>query len=469
MVRSSDVPANSYECDALSEHTDRMDHLLAARAQMGTSLAFHFIFSALGIGLPVLLIIVEGMWLRTREPRYYKLARTWARATGVLFAIGAVSGTTLSFELGLLWPEFMRNAGSIIGLPFSAEGFAFFIEAIFVGIYLYGWDRLSPVGHWLTGFPIAISGALSGLFVVSANAWMNTPAGFTDVHGHATNIHPWAAVLNPAMPTEVLHTTLAAYVFTGFAVAAVYAFSLLRNPGNAYLAGGMKVAMMVGVIAIPLQFVMGDVSARFDADREPIKLAAMEGQYKTVTGAPLRIGGIPNDTTRQTNYALELPYGLSILAYENPHATVRGLDSFPRNDVPNALPIHLSFQAMVGSASALLALAGWWAFATRFGRRSPNVWMLRATVLSGFAAFVAMEAGWMVTELGRQPWIVHGFLRTSQAVTTAPALDITFYGFSLLYVGLAVTLGWLLLRLGKAESPEAPATTLPRGTVPAAR
>jgi cytochrome d ubiquinol oxidase subunit I len=447
-----------------------MDHLLAARAQMGTSLAFHFIFSALGIGLPLLLIIVEGMWLRTREPRYYKLARLWARATGVLFAIGAVSGTTLSFELGLLWPEFMRHAGSIIGLPFSAEGFAFFIEAIFVGIYLYGWDRLSPVAHWLTGFPIAISGALSGLFVVSANAWMNTPAGFRVVDGKAVDIHPWAAVLNPAMPTEVLHTTLAAYVFTGFAVAAVYAFSLLRNPGNAYLAGGMKVAMMVGAIAIPLQFVMGDVSARFDANAEPIKLAAMEGQYRTVTGgAPLRIGGIPDDTARVTRYAIELPYGLSILAYEDPHATVRGLDSFPRNDVPNALPVHLSFQAMVGSGSALLMLAGWWAFATRFGRRTPNVWMLRATVLSGFAAFTAMESGWMVTELGRQPWIVHDFLRTSQAVTTAPALDLAFYGFSLLYVGLAVTLGWLLLRLGKAPAPEMPSIRIGGAAAPAAR
>ncbi len=428
---------------------------------MGTSLAFHYIFAALGVGLPLLLVIVEGLWLKTKDKNYYRLARTWSKAMLLLFGIGAVSGTTLSFELGLLWPNFMRHAGSIIGVPFSAEGFAFFIEAIFVGIYLYGWNRLSPVAHWLCSFPIAISGALSAAFVVSVNAWMNTPAGFDVVNGRVTNVHPWQAVFNPAMPTEVVHTTLSAYVFTAFAAAALYGVTLLREPANRYAAAGLRVAMLLGAIAIPVQLVVGDVSARFVAEREPIKLAAMEGQFHTEIGAALQVGGLPNEATQSTPYALKIPYGLSILAFGTPHAVVRGLDAFPRADEPVVLPVHLTFDAMVGTGSMLFVIAGWWAFATRLGRRVPRTWLARAIVLTGPLAFVAMEAGWMVTEEGRQPWIVHGFMRTSQAVTTAPALDIAFYGFSLLYLFLAITLVFLLTRLRGDEKLEPPARALP--------
>jgi cytochrome d ubiquinol oxidase subunit I len=423
---------------------------------MGTSLAFHYIFAAIGVGFPILLVIVEGLWLRTGDANYYRLARTWSRVMLLLFAIGAVSGTTLSFELGLLWPEFMRHAGAVIGVPFSAEGFAFFIEAIFVGIYLYGWDRLSPRAHWLCSFPIAISGALSAAFVTAVNAWMNTPAGFRNDHGRAVDIHPLAALLNPAMPTEVIHTTLSAYVFAGFATAAVYALTLLREPANRYAAAGLRVAMLVGACAIPLQLVAGDVSARFDAHAEPIKLAAMEGQFRTEAPAALTIGGIPDASTHETAYAIRIPYLLSILAFENPHATVRGLDAFPAADEPNPLPVHLCFDTMVGSGSTLLLIAGWWAFATRLGRRKPGAWLARALVASGGLAFVAMEAGWMVTEEGRQPWIATGFLRTSDAVTSAPALDVAFYGFTLLYLFLATTLAWLLLRIRTDEKTEPP-------------
>jgi len=441
-----------------------VDHLSAARAQMGTSLAFHYIFAAIGVGFPMLLVIVEGLWLRTKDRRYYRLARTWSRVMLLLFAIGAVSGTTLSFELGLLWPEFMRHAGSVIGVPFSAEGFAFFIEAIFVGIYLYGWDRLSPRAHWLCSFPVAITGALSAAFVTAVNAWMNTPAGFRDDHGTAVDIHPLAAIFNKAMPTEVIHTTLSAYVFAGFATAAVYAVTLLREPANRYAAAGLRVAMLVGATAIPLQIVAGDVSARFDAHEEPIKLAAMEGQFATETPASLTVGGFPDTRTHQTPYALHVPYILSILAFENPHATVRGLDAFPAADEPNPLVVHLCFDTMVGAGSTLLVLGGWWAFATRGGSRSPGRWLARALVAGGFLAFIAMEAGWMVTEEGRQPWIATGFLRTSDAVTTAPALDIAFYGFTVMYLFLATTLAWLLLhiRSGGAEDVPAAAVAAPR-------
>jgi len=424
---------------------------------MGTSLAFHYIFAAIGVGFPMLLVIVEGLWLRTKDPNYYRLARTWSRVLLLLFAIGAVSGTTLSFELGLLWPEFMRRAGAVIGVPFSAEGFAFFIEAVFVGIYLYGWDRLSPRAHWLCSFPLALSGALSAAFVTAVNAWMNTPAGFRDVHGKAVDIDPLAAIFNKAMPTEVIHTTLSAYVFAGFATATVYALTLLREPANRNAAAGLRVAMLVGAVAIPLQLIVGDVSARFDAHEEPIKLAAMEGQFKTEAPAALTVGGIPDARTRETKYAIRIPYLLSILAFENPNAPVRGLDAFPAADEPNPLPVHLCFDTMVGAGSALLLLGGWWAFATRAGKRAPTGLLARALVAGGGLAFVAMEAGWMVTEEGRQPWIAVGFLRTQDAVTTAPALDVAFYGFTLLYLFLATTLAWLLLRIRTDESLSPPA------------
>jgi cytochrome d ubiquinol oxidase subunit I len=424
---------------------------------MGTSLAFHYIFAALGVGLPMLLLVVEGLWLRTKDPNYYRLARTWSRAMLLLFAIGAVSGTTLSFELGLLWPEFMKHAGAVIGVPFSAEGFAFFIEAIFVGIYLYGWDRLTPLQHWLCSIPIVITGALSAAFVTAVNAWMNTPAGFTARNGEAVDIHPLQAIFNPAMPTEVIHTTLSAYVFSGFAVATAYAFTLLREPANRYAGAALRVAMLVGSVAIPLQLVAGDFSARFDAHSEPIKLAAMEGQFRTEAGAPLQIGGFPDQASHETRFALKIPYVLSILAFENPHAVVRGLDDFPRKDEPVVLPVHLMFDTMVGSGSLLFAIAAWWAFSTRAGRRAPSLWLKRALLVTGPFAFVAMEAGWMVTEEGRQPWIATNFLRTSDAVTTAPNLDIAFYGFTLLYLFLAVTLAWLLLRIRLDEKTEPPA------------
>jgi len=433
-----------------------VDHLSAARAQMGTSLAFHYIFAALGVGLPLLLLIVEGLWLRTRDERYYRLARTWSRVMLLLFAIGAVSGTTLSFELGLLWPQFMKHAGALIGVPFSAEGFAFFIEAIFVGIYLYGWERLPPRAHWLCSIPIVISGALSAAFVTSVNAWMNTPAGFRVVNGKAVDIDPIAAMFNKAMPTEVVHTTLSAYVFTAFAVAAVYAFAWLRNPRDLYALPAIRAAMLVAVVAIPLQLVVGDLSARFDAHEEPIKFAATEGQFRTERGAALQLGGIADTDARTTRYAIRIPYVLSVLAFENPQATVRGLDAFPRGDQPAVAPVHLCFDLMVGSGSLLLAIAGWWAVATRLGKRAPATWLARALVVAGGLGFVAMEAGWMVTELGRQPWIATGFLRTKDAVTSAPGLDVAFYGFTVLYLFLATTLAVLLLRVRTDDDESAP-------------
>jgi cytochrome d ubiquinol oxidase subunit I len=424
-----------------------MEHLLAARAQMGTSLVFHFVFAALGVGMPLFAVIVEGLWLRTGDRAYYNLARTWSKAMAALFAIGAVSGTIIAFELGLLWPEFMRYAGAIIGIPFSAEGFAFFIEAIFVGIYLYGWERLTPFKHWLCGWPIVISGAASAVSVMSANAWMNAPTGFRVQNGAVIDVHPWVAVRNAATQTQVLHTLIACYLFTAFLVASIYALKTLK--GDLFAHRALRVAMIAALLLAPAQILAGDRSAKFDARVEPEKLAAMEGQFATERGAPLRIGGIPDPAQHRTRFAVEVPKVLSWLAFDDPDATVRGLDSFPQDRIPNPVFVHPAFDIMVGLGTLLALVAVWWAIATRLGRDVGSRRLLWAIVAMGPAALVAMEAGWLVTEEGRQPWLVRNFFLVSQGVTHATGLTATFVGFTLLYFVLAAMLLWLLIRIDR--------------------
>src|SRR5579872_3314199 len=308
-----------------------MGDVLAARSQMAVSLGFHILFAVVGIAMPVLMIIAEVRWRRTGDAMYLELAKRWARGTAIMFAVGAVSGTVLSFELGLLWPRFMRYAGGIIGMPFSLEGFAFFTEAIFLGVYLYGWDRVGARTHLIAGAIVALSGALSGIFVVDANAWMNTPAGFRIVNGEIVDVHPFAAMLNPAAFAETLHMILAAYASLGMAVAGLHAFLLLKQPTNGFHKRALIVALMVGAPAAILQPISGDLAGRVVADTQPVKLAAMEGEFKTEAEAPLRIGGIPDTAAHETRYAIDIPDGLSFMAYHNIHATVKGLDDFPHD------------------------------------------------------------------------------------------------------------------------------------------
>jgi cytochrome d ubiquinol oxidase subunit I len=424
-----------------------MDDFLFARSQMAMSLAFHIIFAALGIGMPLLMAMSEGFYLRTGKPVYLELSKRWAKGTAILFAIGAVSGTVLSFELGLLWPKFMAFAGAIIGMPFSLEGFAFFTEAIFLGIYLYGWERISPFQHWLAGVLVAISGAVSGIFVVTANAWMNTPAGFTLVNGQVTQVDPIAAMLNPASLHEVLHMTLAAYVATGFAVAAVHAYFLLKNRTSVFHRQALGIALAVACMIIPLQLLSGDFSAKRVARLQPAKFAAMESLFHTSAGAPIVIGGIPNDDKQSVEYGLEIPYLLGLLAYNDPSATVTGLDAFPRDQWPNTQLVHWAFDIMVGSGMAMLALAVWAGWLWWRRRAIPdNRWFLRALVAAGPLGFLAIETGWMVTELGRQPWIIYGVLRTAEAVTPMPGLVTPFVTFTGVYIFLTVVLVFLLKR-----------------------
>jgi len=329
-----------------------MNDLFAARSQMGLSLVFHIIFAVVGIGMPLLMVVAERRWLRTRDPLDLELAKRWSRGTAILFAVGAVSGTVLSFELGLLWPRFMELAGPIIGMPFSLEGFAFFTEAIFLGIYLYGWDRIPPKAHLLAGVMVAVSGVVSGIFVVIANAWMNTPTGFDLVDQRIVHIDPIRAMLNPASFQQTLHMTLAAYAATGFAVAGIHAFLLLREPLNAFHRRALAIGVMVGAPAALLQPISGDISARNVAQYQPAKLAAMEAVFRTERAAPLVVGGWPDMERGEVRFALKIPYGLSILAHHDRAAEVKGLDQVPRADWPYVPLVHLGFQVMVAIRSS---------------------------------------------------------------------------------------------------------------------
>jgi cytochrome d ubiquinol oxidase subunit I len=424
-----------------------MPDLLAARSQMALSLGWHIVLACFGVGFPLIVLLAEWRFLRTGDAVYSALARAWTKALGVLFAVGAVSGTILSFELGILWPRFMGRFGEVIGLPFAMEGIAFFVEAIFVGLYLYGWDRLPPRVHLLTGVPIVVAGVASAWFVVTANAWMNQPTGFRlDAAGNVVDPDPWAAMLNAATPVQTTHMILAAFMVAGFGVAAVYAAGWLRGRRDRYHRLGFLVPFTVAAVVTPVQIGVGDWAARFLAERQPVKLAALEGLHETVRGAPLTIGGIYIDG--KVHYGLEVPKGLSLLAHHDPDALVHGLDEVPPDERPPVAVVRNAFQVMVAIGFGLLGLGAWFALAW-WRRREPPAsrWFYRAAVVAGFAAPVALEAGWIVTEVGRQPWIVWRVMRVSEAVTTAPNIRIGLYLLFVVYALLTWGTIFVLRRL----------------------
>ena len=336
---------------------------------MAVSLGFHIVFAEIGIAMPLMMVLAEWRARRTGDNTYLLLAKRWAKGTAILFAVGAVSGTVLSFELGLLWPNFMRLAGPIIGIPFSLEGFAFFTEAIFLGLYLYGWERVSSGIHMAAGVLVALSGAASAVFVVMVNAWMNAPVGFSlGPAGDIIAVNPLVGMRSSVAFAQALHMLVAAYAATGLAVAGIHATMILRGARTNFQRYALTTALCIGAPAAVLQPVTGDVSARAVASTQPVKLAALEGQFETERGAPLRIGGLPDEAAQRTRWALEIPRGLSLLAYHDPNAQVRGLRDAPRELWPPVLPVHLAFQVMVGlgTLSALVSLwVGWTALRRR--------------------------------------------------------------------------------------------------------
>jgi cytochrome d ubiquinol oxidase subunit I len=424
-----------------------MEDLVAARLQMAISLGFHIIFACIGMVMPFLMAFSHWKWLRTHQSVYLDLTKAWSKGVAIFFATGAVSGTVLSFELGLLWPKFMEHAGPIFGMPFSWEGTAFFLEAIAIGLFLYGWKRINKWVHWATGVFVGISGVASGIFVVAANAWMNSPSGFEWVNGQAINIDPVAAMFNDAWFSQALHMTLAAFVSTSFAVAGIHALLLLKHPKHPLHLRAMKIALTFGAITALLQPLSGDISAKDVAQRQPAKLAAMEALFHTSQPADLVIGGLPDVDKQQVDYAIHLPGLLGFLAHGDFNAEVKGLDTIPRDEWPPVVIVHLAFQVMVG-AGMLLMLTGLIFLFLQWKRTHllTHKNFLSLVALATPLGFIAVEAGWVVTEVGRQPWIMYGIMRTADSITPMNGLVYPMVTFTILYLILAILVTWLMVR-----------------------
>jgi len=453
-----------------------MAHVLAmspvpARSQMGSSLGFHIILACFGIAFAAVIMIAEWIGIRRGDAAALLLARRWSKVMAVLVAVGAVSGTVLSYEMGLLWPGLMGRFGAAIGFPFSLEGIFFFLEAIFVGIYLYGWRRLPPWVHWWSGMPIVVFGLLGATSVVAANSWMNSPAGFTLSHGKITKVDPVSVFFNASTPYETTHMILAAYMVAGFLIAGVYAVGLLRGRRDRYHRLGFAIPFTVAGIAAPLQVMMGDIIARYVEHNQPVKFAAMEYVPKTTGEVPEWIGGI--FVNGHVYLGAAIPAFDSILVGFSSHTRVIGWDTVPAAFRPPLVTlIHLSFDLMVGIGFFLLALAAWQAWYWWFHRRLlTTAWFLVPSAVSGVAAVAAMESGWVVTEVGRQPWIVYRVLLVSNAVTPATGVSVTL-GVVLVLYGIltAVSIGVPVImsrRWRRETSAEEDAEQVPYGPSPA--
>jgi len=421
-----------------------MEDLLAARLTMAFSLGFHIVFASVGMIMPFFMSTAHYLYLRRGDREYLELTKLWMKGVAILFAVGAVSGTVLSFELGLLWPGFMKYAGPIIGMPFSWEGTAFFLEAIALGLFLYGWKGMHRWVHWGSGLMVGITGFASGVFVVAANGWMNSPAGFDWVNGEAINIDPVAAMFNDAWLHQMLHMQVAAAQAVGFCAAGIHAFLLLKNRSSSLHRRALKIALTFGAVASIMQLFVGHFVAQRVAELQPIKLAAMEGHFETQRYAPLYIGGIPNTELGVMEWGIAIPGGLSFLAFDSFEAEVKGLNDFPRDEWPPVVIVHIAFQVMVaiGGLLALISLAYFYlARRPALPRR-----FLQLLVLTAPLGFIAIESGWIVTEVGRQPWIIYGFLKTKDALTPMPGMQYHFYLFLVLYLFLSLMTIWLFKR-----------------------
>lgn len=424
-----------------------MNDFIAARSQMAISLGFHIIYSCIGMVMPVFMAVSHYKWIKTGEPVYKNVTQAWSKGVAIFFATGAVSGTILSFELGLLWPKFMEHAGPIFGMPFSLEGVAFFIEAIALGFFLYGWNKFNKWFHWFTGVLVGVSGVASGILVVSANAWMNSPSGFDYVNGQYINIDSIKAMFNGSWFSESLHMIIAAFSATGFAVAGIHALMIARKKNVLFHTKAFRIAIVFGAIAAILQPFSGDLSAKNAAAKQPAKLAAMEAYFHTQPYSPLTIGGLPDTANKKVNYGIEIPGLLSFLVYDNFRQPVKALDQIPVKNQPPIAVTHIAFEIMI-TIGSIMMLVGILYFIAIWKKRSwlTKNWFLKLFILSTPLGFIAVEAGWTVTEVGRQPWIIQGVMRTSEAVTPMPGIQYSFYLFTAVYMILSVAVVFLLSR-----------------------
>jgi cytochrome d ubiquinol oxidase subunit I len=427
----------------------QQDYLLQARQMQAMSFAVHIPLVAFAISFPVMLLFVEWLGLRTGDQLYLTLARRWSRVMVALFAVGVITGTVLSFEMGLLWPNFMGTFGSVFGLGFAIEGFSFFLEAIFIGIYVYGWGRMSPRMHLLSGIPIVITGFTGSLMVISVNAWMNHPGGFRLRGGEVVDVNPWQALFaNSYLWHELIHMYIAGYIVSGFILAGVYAFGRLRGRWGRYERTALAIPLTVAALAAPVQVLVGDWAAREVASTQPTKLAAFEGLYETRRGAPEHLLGWYTDD--RVRYGIEIPHLLSFLSYHRWNAKVEGLAAVPADQRPPVNVVRFAFQTMVGIGT-LLALLGVVYVATWIRRRRlpESTWFYRALVMAAPLSVVALIAGWVVTEVGRQPWVVYRVMPTAAAVTGADGIPVGYATLAASYVVVGIGLAWVLLRLAR--------------------
>jgi cytochrome bd ubiquinol oxidase subunit I len=438
-------------------------NLEAARSQMAFTLGFHIILASLGVALPALMLIANYRGIRHGDADAIVLAKRWSKAAAVTFAVGAVTGTVLSFEFGLLWPAFTGRFGPVFGVLFAIEGLFFFLEAIFLAIYIFGWNRLSPWAHFWSGVPVVVSGFGGAFSVVAANSWMNQPQGFSPTTGKVTSVHVWKVIFNPAVPYEVPHMILAAYLVTGFVVASIYAVGLLRGRHDRVHRLGLLIPLTVACIVTPIQFAVGDTAARAIANDQPVKFAAMECVQQTSTDVTEYIFG--RCTSSGVKGGIGIPGFDSFLVGWSTSTQVTGLDSVPPDDRPPAnTMLHWAFDTMVGICTLLIGLGVWlfvnWRRKVDFARAK---WFLRATAVSGVSAIIALEAGWIVTEVGRQPWIVYNVMRTEDAVTQAGGIWVTFALVLALYVVLGATLIIVLLAMSRRWREAGEDTPVPYG------
>jgi cytochrome bd ubiquinol oxidase subunit I len=441
------------------------DYLFEARQMQALSFAVHIPIVCFGIAFPAFVLLLEGLWLRTGDTLYRTIAKRWSKVMLALFAVGVVTGTILSFELGLLWPNFMATFGEVFGLGFTLEAFSFFIEAIFIAIYVYGWDRLSPWAHFLSGIPVVVAGFMGSLMVITVNAWMNNPSGFMLEGGRVSDVRPLDALFgNDYLWHELVHMYVAGFIVAGFITAAVYAFAWLRGRRGRYEHIALVVPLTIAALAAPVQMVVGDWAARSVAREQPTKLAAFEGLYESEAGAPVHLGGwYDGDEIR---YGIPLPRLLSLLSFHDPSARVEGLEEVPADERPPVNVVRIAFQTMVGIGFVLAGISAFYVFVWLRRKRLPrSTWFYRAVVAAGPLSVVALIAGWVTTEVGRQPWVVYGHMRTEEAVTGASGVPVGYASLVLVYAGLLAAIIWILRRLARAPVEIQPG---PSGVAPLA-
>lgn len=426
-----------------------IDTVLWSRLVTGLTLGFHVIFATLGVGIPLMIAIAEFIGIRKKDHHYILMAKRWSRGFVISVAVGVVTGTAISLQLALVWPNFMKLAGNVIALPLFMEVFAFFFEAIFLGIYLYTWDRFkNPYLHWLLTIPIVAGAGMSAVFITTVNGFMNTPGGFLIEAGQFVAVNPVQAMLNTATFSKVFHVLSSAYLTGAALLAGIAAFAMLRKGVSVYHKKGLNLMMGVVLLFSLFNTLAGDVSAKFLAEHQPEKLAAAEWHFETERGADLILLGWLN-AEHEVIGALHLPKVLSFLAFGDFNAEVTGLNEFPLDERPPLL-VHYLFDAMAGIGFTLLAVSSLYFILLFWKKRHQfnlNKWMLRIIALCAPLAFLAVEMGWFYAELGRQPWIIRGYMRVEEAATSSPSVRILFFVFLLLYIVLGTICVLVLRRL----------------------